>query len=124
MPRAKVTVSVYWPADVLWDCMYSMLGTPVTTSSIGTATFCATVCAPAPTYAACTVTVGGVMLGYCSRGNVTYDSAPTSTINSDIAIAKIGRWMKNWLSMAGALPQATGSRTPGRRARDARSASP
>src|SRR2546425_13006910 len=76
---------------------------PLTASSIGTATFCATTSALAPMYAVETVTVGGLIFGYCSRGNPTYDSAPTRTINSEIAIAKFGRWMKNWLSTAGSL---------------------
>src|SRR5579859_4368251 len=99
VPSLNVTVRVYWPDAVLCDCMYSALVTPLTASSIGTATFCATTAALAPTYVVCTVTVGGLMLGYCSRGRPAYDSAPTSTINSDIDIAKIGRWMKNWLSI-------------------------
>src|SRR6516164_8018561 len=78
-----------------------MLVAPFTASSIGTATFCATTSALAPTYVVVTVTVGGVMFGYCSRGSDKYDSAPTRTISKEIAIAKLGRWMKNWLSIAG-----------------------
>src|SRR6516165_12419593 len=77
-----------------------MLEAPLTASSIGTATFAATTCALAPTYVVVTVTVGGVIYGYCSRGSDRYDKAPMRTINSDIAIAKFGRWMKKWLSMA------------------------
>src|SRR6516162_1656615 len=77
--------------------MYSMLETPLIDSSIGTATFSATCWAFAPKKVVVTVTVGGVMFGYCSRGSDAYDSPPISMNTSAIAIAKIGRWMKNWL---------------------------
>src|SRR6516165_8844938 len=85
-----------------------MLEAPLTASSIGTATFAATTCALAPTYVVVTVTVGGVIYGYCSRGSDRYDKAPMRTINSDIAIAKFGRWMKKWLSMAYGSPTRCG----------------
>ena len=46
-------------------------------------------------YEALTITVGGVMSGYCAIGRLLKVNAPASTIATAMTIAKIGRSMKN-----------------------------
>jgi len=54
---------------------------------------CSTVCASAPVKIPETLTVGGVMSGYCAIGNVVMAMKPTNTITTEITIAVTGRFI-------------------------------
>src|SRR6185295_240213 len=49
------------------------------------------------------VTCGGAMSGYCSIGETDIDTAPASTISSEMTAERIGRSMKKWVNIAAAL---------------------
>src|SRR5262245_46597963 len=72
-----------------------MFSTPLTCCSIGAATVSATTWALAPGNTALTVTVGGVICGYCSTGSPTSATAPINIVTNAITLAKTGRSMKN-----------------------------
>src|SRR5256885_14150217 len=82
------------PSPVEEEDMYSMCSTPLTDSSMGVATVCASVSAVAPGYVALMTTVGGAISGYCATGNVGYAMTPKITMSVDSTAAKIGRSMK------------------------------
>ena len=100
VPSSKVIVSIYEPSEPELLLMYIMPSTPFTCCSIGTPTVSATVRASAPGYMAVTITVGGVMSGYCDTGSDEYVSAPARTIAMAMTIENMGRLMKNLENMA------------------------
>src|SRR5262245_57476693 len=73
---------------------------PLSCASIGAATLLAITSAVAPGYTAAIVTCGGDMSGYCSSGDTDIDTAPASTISSEITDDRIGRSMKKWVNTA------------------------
>ena len=99
VPSSNVMVSIYEPSEPEVELRYIMPSTPLTCCSMGTPTVSATVCASAPGYIADTITVGGVMSGYCATGRLLYVSAPASTIATAMTIANIGRSIKNFENM-------------------------
>ena len=66
-----------------------MPGDPFICISIGVVVVSSTVFASAPVKVAETLTVGGVMSGYCAIGNVDIAITPTNTITMEITIAII-----------------------------------
>ena len=59
----------------------------------------AMVVASAPGYSALTVTIGGVIGGYCSMGRNIMDAAPVTTRIIDSTEANIGLFIKNLLNI-------------------------
>src|ERR1043166_9214356 len=76
-----------------------MFSTPLTSCSIGVATFSATSSALAPGKLAVTLIVGGTTSGYCAMGSLTSATTPTITMTIDSTLAKMGRSMKKRESM-------------------------
>ena len=71
-----------------------MFSTPLIASASGAATVWATVSALAPGKRACTDTVGGTTLGYCSIGSTRMLTTPTRVRMIASTVAKIGRLIK------------------------------
>jgi hypothetical protein len=49
------------------------------------------------------VTCGGDMSGYCSIGETDIDTAPASTMSSEMTDERIGRSMKKWVNTRSAV---------------------
>jgi hypothetical protein len=60
------------------------------------ATVAESVAASAPGYTACTFICGGVTAGYSFTGRIFIDIIPASIINTDITVANIGLFIKNF----------------------------
>src|SRR5215468_6709799 len=71
-----------------------MFSTPFTCCSIGCATSSDKVFGSAPGYCAVTRIVGGVISGNCATGKNAKAMQPSSTVTTEITIAKIGRSIK------------------------------
>src|ERR1700751_3367893 len=94
VPNLNVTVNCIVSSADDVDDMYSIFSTPLTCCSIGSATVSARVFGSAPGNCACTTTVGGAMVGNCATGKMKYAIPPSTTVKTEITIAKIGRSMK------------------------------
>src|SRR5882762_2615278 len=71
-----------------------MFSTPLTSCSMGVATFSATSRALAPGKFAVMEIVGGATSGYWATGSLTAATTPTMTMTIDRTAAKMGRSMK------------------------------
>src|SRR5215813_9646687 len=94
VPNLNVTVNCIVPSADDVDDMYSIFSTPLTCCSIGSATVSARVFGSAPGNCACTTTVGGAMVGNCVTGKMELAIQPSTTVTTEITIAKLGRSIK------------------------------
>ncbi len=84
-----------------------MFSAPLTSCSMGTATFSSTTRALAPTKKVSTVMVGGLMGGYWAMGRVKMATVPAMTITREITMAKMG-WRMKYLTTAPSSPALMG----------------
>ena len=94
VPISNVIVMANRPLVSALELKYSKPSKLCSFSSMGAATVFINVSTFAPGYVAVTITVGGVILGYCSIGNCIAAANPARTMKIDNTDANIGRSIK------------------------------